>query len=255
MRSHKQEDLGVEAYARPIPDILSQIKDSYRELRRAERRVADVVLADVTFSVDASNAEIARRAEVSEPTVTRFCRAIGCDGVRDFKLKLAQSVVVGRLYLAPAPPPEPNGNGSPLWNVVLGEARNALNAVERSIDPRDIIEGHRVGGERPSGSGFRSGRQLHGVGAGNAEPAVPLRRCRLRPFRPLCHEDDGLDAEAQRRGDRDLGHRPHPRGGGGGGRWPSTIGPRPSASRRPTPILLRWSMLLSPSTCRSFQIR
>jgi DNA-binding MurR/RpiR family transcriptional regulator len=140
MRSHKPQEAGGETYAKPIPDILSQIKDSYRELRPAERRVADVVLADVTFSVDASNAEIARRADVSEPTVTRFCRAIGCDGVRDFKLKLAQSVVVGRLYLAPGPPPEPNGSGSPLWNVVFGEARNALNAVERSIQPADIIK-------------------------------------------------------------------------------------------------------------------
>ena len=89
MRRQKRDDAGGEAYAKPIPDILSQIKDSYGELRPAERRVADVVLADVTFSVDASNAEIARRADVSEPTVTRFCRAIGCDGVRDFKLKLA----------------------------------------------------------------------------------------------------------------------------------------------------------------------
>ena len=140
MRSRKQDDAGGEAYAKPIPDILSQIKDSYSELRPAERRVADVVLADVTFSVDASNAEIARRADVSEPTVTRFCRAIGCDGVRDFKLKLAQSVVVGRLYLTPLPPPEPSENGSPLWNVVFGEARNALSAVERSIDPKDILE-------------------------------------------------------------------------------------------------------------------
>ncbi len=51
--------------------------------------------------MDASNADIAKRADVSEPTVTRFCRAIGCEGVRDFKLKLAQSVVVGRLYLPP----------------------------------------------------------------------------------------------------------------------------------------------------------
>ena len=140
MRSRKRDDAGGEVYAKPIPDILSQIKDSYGELRPAERRVADVVLADVTFSVDASNAEIARRADVSEPTVTRFCRAIGCDGVRDFKLKLAQSVVVGRLYLAPVPPPEPNENGSPLWNVVFGEARNALSAVERSIDPRNVLE-------------------------------------------------------------------------------------------------------------------
>jgi DNA-binding MurR/RpiR family transcriptional regulator len=139
-RGPRTEDASGGTYAKPIPDILSQIRDSYGELRRAERRVADVVLADVTFSVDASNAEIARRADVSEPTVTRFCRAIGCEGVRDFKLKLAQSVVVGRLYLSPMPPPEPSENGSPLWNIVFGEARNALSAVERSIDPKDILD-------------------------------------------------------------------------------------------------------------------
>ncbi len=126
-------------YDKPIPDIISQIKDTYDDLRPAERRVADVVLADVAFSVDASNAEIARRAEVSEPTVTRFCRAIGCDGVRDFKLKLAQSVVVGRLYLSPRHAPAPTDNGSPLWNVVFGEARNALSAVERQVNPADVL--------------------------------------------------------------------------------------------------------------------
>jgi RpiR family carbohydrate utilization transcriptional regulator len=137
--AQRPEDAAGESYTRPIPDILSQIRDSYGELRPAERRVADVVLADVTFSVDASNADIARRAGVSEPTVTRFCRAIGCDGVRDFKLKLAQSVVVGRLYLAPLPPAQPGEDGSPLWNVVFGEARKALSEVERSIDPGDIL--------------------------------------------------------------------------------------------------------------------
>jgi len=137
----ERNDRSVEpGYDKPIPDILSQIKDSYAELRPAERRVADAVLADVAFSVDASNAEIARRAAVSEPTVTRFCRAIGCEGVRDFKLKLAQSVVVGRLYLAPVQPLEPTENGSPMWNVVFGEARNALNSVERQIDPTEVVK-------------------------------------------------------------------------------------------------------------------
>ncbi len=137
-RSQNPDD-AIDAYAKPIPDILSQVRDSYGELRPAERRVADVVLADVTFSVDASNAELARRADVSEPTVTRFCRAIGCDGVRDFKLKLAQSVVVGRLYLSPPPSPDHSEDGSPLWNVVFGEARNALNLAERSISPASIL--------------------------------------------------------------------------------------------------------------------
>lgn len=133
-------DRNRDGYRKPIPDILSIIKDSYGELRPAERRVADVVLADVNFAVDASNAEIARRAEASEPTVTRFCRAIGCDGVRDFKLKLAQSVVVGRLYLAPGEPMPPTTDGSPLWSVVFGEARNAIAAVERSVSPEDILK-------------------------------------------------------------------------------------------------------------------
>ena len=131
----------TDGYDKPIPDILSIIKDSYTELRPAERRVADVVLADVSFAVDASNAEIARRADASEPTVTRFCRSIGCDGVRDFKLKLAQSVVVGRLYLAADGPAPSGADGSPLWSVVFGEARNALAAAERSVDPAEILKG------------------------------------------------------------------------------------------------------------------
>jgi len=127
------------AYAKPIPDILSIIKDSYDELRPSERRVADVVLADVTFAVDASNAKIARRAKVSAPSVTRFCRAIGCEGVRDFKVKMAQSVAVGRLYLAPGEPLPPTTDRSPLWSLIFGEARKAMSAVERSIDPDDIV--------------------------------------------------------------------------------------------------------------------
>jgi DNA-binding MurR/RpiR family transcriptional regulator len=123
--------------ARRIPDIISLIKDSYGELRPAERRVADAVLEDVKFAVDASNAVLARRAEVSEPTVTRFCRAIGCEGVRDFKLKLAQSLVVGTLYLS-KPPLAHSDNGFPFWNAVFGEAHHALHEAERQLDPAQL---------------------------------------------------------------------------------------------------------------------
>src|SRR5690606_41336142 len=74
------------AFGRPVPDILSLIKDSYGELRPAERRVADTVLADVSFCVGASHAQLARRAVDSEPTDPRFCRGIGRAGRREFKL-------------------------------------------------------------------------------------------------------------------------------------------------------------------------
>ena len=130
-----EDDGDARDHAKRIPDIISLVKDSYGELRPAERRVADVVLDDVRFAIDASNAALAERAQVSEPTVTRFCRAIGCEGVRDFKLKLAQSLVVGALYLAKPPVQPSSDNGMPFWNAVFGEARLALQEAERQIDP------------------------------------------------------------------------------------------------------------------------
>lgn len=123
-----------------VPDIIAAIKDGYARLSRAEQAVADAVLADVQAAVDAPNGELARRAGVSQPTVTRFCRSIGCDGVRDFKLQLARSLVVGDLYLAPAAPPARADAADlpPWWLSVFGEARAALSAVEHQLSPADL---------------------------------------------------------------------------------------------------------------------
>jgi DNA-binding MurR/RpiR family transcriptional regulator len=81
------------------PGILAAIRDGMDTLRPAEQRVARIVFADPDFATRASNAELAARAGVSEPTVTRFCRAIGCEGVRDFKLALAQGLAEGTPYV------------------------------------------------------------------------------------------------------------------------------------------------------------
>ena len=135
---------------KPVPDIIAQIKDGYGRMRPAEQAVADAVLSDVQMAVDASNAVIALRAGVSQPTVTRFCRAIGCDGVRDFKLQLARSLVVGQLYLAAndsrgqalgqAVSGKGPGTGTVphFWGSILDEAHRALREVERQINP-DLV--------------------------------------------------------------------------------------------------------------------
>lgn len=122
-----------------VPDIIARIKDSYPGLSPAEQAVADTVLSDVQSAVEASNGDIAARAGVSQPTVTRFCRAIGCDGVRDFKLQLARSLVVGELYLSPDRlPASPDPDHPPYWTSILSEARAALIEVERQLDPAAV---------------------------------------------------------------------------------------------------------------------
>lgn len=125
---------------RPVEDIISRLKEARADLRPAERRVADAVLGDVEFAVRASNAELAQRAGVSEPTVTRFCRTIGCNGVRDFKLRLAQSLVVGAAYFQQPPRIADSDSGAvlPYWTSVLHQAHEAINEVDRQLDPQQV---------------------------------------------------------------------------------------------------------------------
>ncbi|RCW87233.1 MurR/RpiR family transcriptional regulator [Paracoccus lutimaris] len=76
-------------------NILEAIRMMRPELRKSDRKVADIVLADPQRILNATVAETAEIAEVSQPTVIRFCTAIGCDGFQDFKIRLAQSLVLG----------------------------------------------------------------------------------------------------------------------------------------------------------------
>lgn len=68
-------------------------------MSKSELKVADVVLADPNGTIRSSIAALARSADVSEPTVNRFCRSLDCSGFPDFKLRVAQSLASGTPYV------------------------------------------------------------------------------------------------------------------------------------------------------------
>lgn len=75
--------------------ILERVKAALPALPPAEQRVAKLLLADARSFASLPVSELADRAHVSKPTVVRFCRSVGYDGLADFKLKLAGSVNEG----------------------------------------------------------------------------------------------------------------------------------------------------------------
>ncbi len=75
--------------------MLDRIKASLPSLAPAEQRVGRLVLADPRLFANQPITELASRSHVSKPTVVRFCRSMGYDGLSDFKLKLAGSVSEG----------------------------------------------------------------------------------------------------------------------------------------------------------------
>lgn len=78
--------------------MLTEIERALPGLSRAERSVADWILADPAAAMSATVSDAARAAGTSEPTVVRFCRSVGADGFRDFKLKLAGAIAHGGSY-------------------------------------------------------------------------------------------------------------------------------------------------------------
>ena len=75
--------------------MLDRIRASLLALPPAEQRVAKLLLADPRTFATLPVSELAERSHVSKPTVVRFCRSVGYDGLTDFKRKLAGSVNEG----------------------------------------------------------------------------------------------------------------------------------------------------------------
>ncbi len=72
--------------------MLGTVRSARMTLSKSEDKVAGFVLGEPDYVVQASIQSLAKVCGVSEPTVVRFCKAIGCSGYHDFKMKLARSM-------------------------------------------------------------------------------------------------------------------------------------------------------------------
>lgn len=71
-----------------MASLLERIQASIPDLSKSERKVASAILDDPALCVSQTIGQLAKRANVSEPTVHRFCKHYGANGFPDFKLAL-----------------------------------------------------------------------------------------------------------------------------------------------------------------------
>lgn len=121
-----------------VVDIITRLQRCAQDGSKSDRLLATMVLADPDFASKASISDIAARIGVSEPTVTRFCRSLGCEGVRDFKFWLAQAMAVGGSYLS-AQPANRDQIDQRLASIVGEAAIAAIQRVVTTIDMARII--------------------------------------------------------------------------------------------------------------------
>lgn len=72
-------------------DVFSRIAKIYPGLKKAEKRIADLILADADYFLRGSITDVARTAGVSASSISRFSHLLGVDGFRELKLSIAQA--------------------------------------------------------------------------------------------------------------------------------------------------------------------
>jgi len=121
--------------------LLDSIRTQLDTLSKSEKKVALAVLAHPSQTVTQNITALAKSAQVSEPTVVRFCRTLGYDGWHEFKLKLAQGLALALPGINEQPAQDDlaadlvNKICSRSINTLL-DLRNNLNAddVQRALD-------------------------------------------------------------------------------------------------------------------------
>ena len=121
---------------RDVVDILARLNERAASGSKSDRRLARLILDDPDIALQAPIADLAAKAEVSEPTVTRFCRGLGCEGTRDFKYKLAQAIAVGEVFLRPQPPRDHEHER--VVALIADAAVAAVEQVRASVDMQAI---------------------------------------------------------------------------------------------------------------------
>src|SRR5690606_35136624 len=84
-----------------VIDVVSRIQRVEATLSPAERQVVRAVRNDYDAVTRMTIADLAKLAGVSQPTVTRFCRSVGCASYSEFKIMLATTLTVAAVYLRP----------------------------------------------------------------------------------------------------------------------------------------------------------
>ncbi|MBR9912452.1 MAG: transcriptional regulator HexR [Gammaproteobacteria bacterium] len=116
--------------------ILTRLQHKLNNLSKSERRIAEAILADPEAVVHSTTAELARRAGVSDPMISRLCRGIGCKGFPEFKVQLAQSLAKNTSFVTRSVAIDDDTDT--YVNKLISTHQGALDYLRKELDPRVI---------------------------------------------------------------------------------------------------------------------
>ena len=163
-------------------NLLEHIQSRLETLNKSERKVAEAILRDPTAATRYSIAALAKAADVSEPTVNRFCRGFSATGFPDFKIRLAQGIATGTPYIGQNI--EPDDTVAEFSDKIMMSTIANLEKARQALDPSALAEAI---------DQLIQARQIHFFGMGGSAPVAMDAQHKFFRFNiPVMFYDDAL---------------------------------------------------------------
>ncbi|WP_417624278.1 MurR/RpiR family transcriptional regulator [Paremcibacter congregatus] len=134
MKSKERTDKGN------TESVMSVIRNMYEELSKSEKKVAEFLLQSPDRFINSSVKEVAQEVGVSEPTVVRFGRNAGCQGFKDLKIVLAQSLAVEQAMRDSGNDVRIQHDSASLGDVICNFATTIIRSAASELDAAILEE-------------------------------------------------------------------------------------------------------------------
>jgi DNA-binding MurR/RpiR family transcriptional regulator len=131
-------------------DLLSVIREIYPGLSRSDKKIAQFLLETPERFADASVKKVARMAGVSDATVVRFGKNLGCSGFKDLKLIVVQYLATKQALTDAGQTPMASQTGSYVEQIhlsavaVLAQAAHNLRLEKLDAAAQVVSRARRV---------------------------------------------------------------------------------------------------------------
>jgi RpiR family carbohydrate utilization transcriptional regulator len=158
-----------------MSNLIDSLRNHLSRLSRQEAAVALTILVDPEEILLMPLNQLAERAGVSQPTVIRLCRTIGCEGYAELKLRLAQSLGTGTPYISAVV--EPGDMPAAYTGKIFDASISALQSARNGLDVRSVERAVRL---------LARARRVVTFGLGGSAPIALDAQHKLSRFSTPC---------------------------------------------------------------------
>ena len=115
--------------------LLRQIKNTLPELRKSEKIVAEYILNDPKSIISLKTAEVSSLMGISEPTLIRFCKAMGFTGYQELKINLSQQLAADDYFEIYEIYPDDSIHDlcEKVFDTTISEILNVRSQIDQSV--------------------------------------------------------------------------------------------------------------------------